>query len=236
MTLITLNVIAVILETEKGLYSKYKFWFDYFEYFSIAVFTVEYILRIWTCTVSKVYRNPVTGRLKFIFTPLALVDLISILPFYLPMFIAMDLRTVRILRLFRGFRLLKLGRYSDSIKQLGAVFKSRKEELFITMFSMSILLVLASSVMYYAENEAQPEQFSSILKSIWWGIITMTTVGYGDIFPITAVGKIFGAVVAIFGIGLFALPAGIIASGFTEAVQKKKEEKTCPHCGESLDG
>lgn len=232
ITLISLNVTAVVFETVESLSSQYALFFRFFELSSVLIFTVEYILRIWTCTANDMFRKPVTGRIRFMSTPMAIVDLLAILPFYLPMLIPLDLRIVRSLRLLRLFRILKVGRYSESIKTLGAVIKSKKEELVISMALVFILLLIASSFMYFVENEAQPEAFSSIPETMWWGVATLTTVGYGDVYPITVAGRVLGGVIAILGIGMFALPTGILASGFAEAIQRPREKKrACPHCG-----
>lgn len=233
--LISLNVIAVILETVKVLSINYLYYFRLFEVLSVAVFSIEYLCRLWSCTINKTLTNPVKGRIKFALTPLAIVDLLAILPFYLPMIIPIDLRFIRALRLMRLFRLFKIGRYSESLKTLGSVLKAKREELFITVFAVLILLVIASSMMYYVEKESQPEVFSSIPSAMWWGVATLTTVGYGDVYPVTAIGKFLGAIIAILGIGIFALPAGILASGLIEVIQKEKsEQRICPHCGKTL--
>lgn len=224
MFLISLNVIAVILETVESLASQHMTFFRTFEIFSVMIFTVEYISRVWSCTVSENYRSPFLGRIRFIFTPFAIVDLLAILPFYLPMLIPIDLRFIRALRLFRLFRIFKMGRYSDAFQILGNVLKNKKEELFITIFFIFILLILASSLMYFIEHEAQPEVFSSIPDAMWWGVITLTTVGYGDVCPITIPGKILGSIIALLGLGMFALPAGILAAGFLSEI-KKSEKK-----------
>lgn len=236
MGLIFLNVLAVILETEEALFLQYKNIFHWFEVISVAIFTVEYLLRLWSWTENEKFRHPFFGRIRYIFTPMALIDLFAILPFYLPMFIPIDLRFLRALRLFRVFRLLKVGRYVKSLRTIKNVFKEKKEELLITIFSVLILLVFSSSLMYFVECEAQPDKFSSIPAAMWWGMATLTTIGYGDMYPITTLGKFLGGFIAFLGIGLFALPAGILASGFAGEIQKKNEkEKKCPHCGQSID-
>ncbi|MDP3765775.1 MAG: ion transporter [Nanoarchaeota archaeon] len=234
MTLISLNVIAVILETVENLSFQYSYFFTMFEVFSVAVFTIEYLLRIWTCTADKRFENPITGRSRFVVTPLAIVDLIAVLPFYLPLIFPFDLRFIRVLRLFRLFRLLKMARYSESLRTLGNVFKAKKEELFITLFAVLILLIFASSLMYSIEHEAQPQAFSSIPNAMWWGVVTLATVGYGDVYPITPIGKFLGAIISLLGIGMFALPAGIIASGFAEELRRKRRKQICPHCKKSI--
>ena len=155
-------------------------------------------------------------------TPLAIIDLLAILPFYLPMIIPLDLRFIRAVRLFRLFRLFKMGRYSKAVFILKKVLKEKKEELVLIIFVIFLLLIIFSSLMYFIEKEAQPEAFSNIPEAMWWGIITLTTVGYGDVYPITPLGKILGALIAFLGIGMFALPAGILGSGLVEIVRKKE--------------
>jgi len=236
ITLISLNVIAVILETVESISSRHENFFIIFEMFSIVVFTIEYLLRLWACTADRRFENPLIGRIQFAVTPLIVVDLMAILPFYLPMIFPLDLRFIRILRLFRFFRLFKMARYSEALKMLGSVLRAKKEELVIALFVVLILLVLASSLMYFFENEAQSQAFSSIPASMWWGVATLTTVGYGDVYPVTPIGKALAAIIAILGIGMFALPTGILASGFAEEIQKRRvKRKICPHCGRNID-
>lgn len=236
MSLIFLNIVAIILETVKSISVNFSGVFRFFEIFSVIVFSLEYILRLWVCILNEDYQHPVKGRIKYMLTPLAVVDLLAVLPFYLPMVMVLDLRFLRAIRLLRLLRLLKIGRYSESIRTFANVFKKKKEELVITLFVIIILLIIVSSLMYYIENEAQPEIYSSIPASMWWGIATLTTVGYGDVYPITPLGKLFGALIAILGIGMFALPAGILGSGFVEEMQKKKLQKrvVCPHCKKEI--
>ncbi len=234
--LIFLNVVSVILETVKSLSVKYNEYFWEFEVFSVVIFTIEYILRLWSCNSSRRYKGVIVGRIRFALTPLAIVDLLAILPFYLPMLIPIDLRFLRALRFFRLFRIFKVGRYSRAFRTFGNVFKEKKEELFVAIFTVLILLVIASSLMYFVENEAQPNVFSSIPSAMWWGVATLTTVGYGDVYPVTPMGKFLGAIIALLGIGIFALPAGILASGFSEEISKRENrEKICPHCGKRID-
>ncbi|MDQ2693510.1 MAG: ion transporter [Chloroflexota bacterium] len=233
--LISLNVIAAILETEKSIYSHYAVFFKVFEAFSVGVFTIEYMLRIWTCTEYPEYSHPVVGRLRFVLSPFMLIDLLSFLPFYIPIW-QLDLRMLRIIRLFRLFRLLKMGRYAKSLVAIQKVLRAKREELGLTIFSGAILLIISSNLLYIIEHEAQPDRFASIPQAMWWGVVTLTTVGYGDIYPITPLGKIIGAIIAMLGIGLFALPAGIIASGFAAELQPRPAEAlVCPHCGKVLD-
>lgn len=235
LSLISLNVLAVILETVDSLVDDYSDLFTYFEYFSVTCFSIEYLLRIWCCNINKKYSGRLIGRLKFVLTPMALVDLLSIAPFYLPMITDLDLRFLRAIRLSRIFRLFKIGRYSNAYTLIKHVIILKKEYLVITIIFGSTLLIVASSLMYFIEHDAQPQVFSSIPATMWWGIITLTTVGYGDTFPITPLGKFLSGLLALLGIGLFALPAGILASGFSEEIQKQKCEPLCPHCGKNIN-
>lgn len=236
MLLIIANVCAIILETEPGIYSVYSDLFWYFEVFSVAIFSVEYLCRFWVCTENPVYAGPVRGRIKYALSAMSIIDLLAIAPFYLPMLLPINLRVLRMLRIFRIFRLFKLARYSDAIMMFGNVLRSKKEELLITLLIGLILLVISSTFMYYAENEAQPDKFSSISTSMWWAIVTLATVGYGDVFPVTPIGRFFGALTAMFGIGMFALPAGLLGSAFVEELQhqKRKKSEICPHCGRDI--
>ena len=229
--LIGLNVLAIILETEKGLFGEYETIFRYFEIFSIIIFTVEYCLRIWSCTSVEEYSHSFIGRVKYFFSPMALIDLIAIAPFYLTFIIA-DARILRILRFLRVLKVTKHFHHSNTFHIItNTIFKKRSELISSLVLMFSLLLICATGV-FFAENGAQPDKFSSIPSAMWWAVATLTTVGYGDIFPVTSLGKILGSVSAIFGIGLFALPAGLLASGFSDEMQKEK--KFCPHCGEKL--
>jgi len=236
VSLIVFNVIAVILETVHSLAEAYDPWFRVIEVFSVTIFTIEYLLRLWTCSLKKEYANPLTGRLRYAVTPLALIDFLAIAPFYLPMFLSVDLRFLRVMRLFRLLLLFKMARYSGSLQLIGNVIDDKKEELLIALSVTMAMLVLASGVIFYLEDEAQPEVFSSIPQAMWWGVTTMTTVGYGDIYPITPIGKMFGGLVSILGLGTFGLPVGIIAYGFVEEIQKKRIRPfNCPHCGKEVE-
>lgn len=241
LTIIILNVIFIILETVESVSMRMGKFFELFELLTLIIFTIEYVLRLWSCNSIDKYNGKLKGRIKFFFQPLTLIDLLAVIPFYLPHLIVIDLVYLRIIRFLRIFRIFKAARYSVALKNMGEVIRDKKEELIIVMFLLFIMLVIASSLMYYAENEAQPGDFASIPSAMWWGIITLTTVGYGDTFPITPLGKILGTVISIIGIGLFALPAGILGSGFVEKLHKQKKRNqmdsdsetkvlTCPHC------
>lgn len=233
--LILINVLAVMIETIEYFGEKYHLIFYYFELFSVAIFTIEYVLRIWSCLANEADKKPIIGRIRYASKPLVIIDLLAILPFYLPMVFPIDLRFVRILRVFRLFRMFKMVRYSRDLGIMMKVLREKKEELIITTFVVIIVLIFSSSLMYYAEHDAQPEVFTSIPSTLWWGVETLTTVGYGDLLPITTIGKICGGIIAIFGIGIFALPAGIIASGFVEVLHQESKMHKCPHCGKEIN-
>jgi voltage-gated potassium channel len=234
--LIVANIIAVILQTEPMLGERYAPFFDAFEAISVAIFTIEYLLRLWSITVDPRYQDPVTGRLRFMVTPLAIIDLVSVLPFYLPFFIPVDLRTLRVLRLLRVFRLFKVGRYSEAMEIFVRVYRNKRAELFVAVAIALVLLVISSSLMYSVEHDVQPDKFPSILGTMWWAMATLTTIGYGDVAPITPLGKVLSGCIAVIGIALFGLPAGIFASGFIEELQGKKGlPSVCPHCGEVIE-
>jgi len=235
LSLIALNVVALMVESVERIHSRFPEGFRAFEVFSVVVFTLEYVLRVWSSTLAQGFSHPVWGRVRFVLTPMALVDLSAVAPFYLP-FLGVDLRFMRAVRLVRLFRVLKLARYSAAIRLIGRVVRAKREELAVTLFVLSLLLVLASSLIYLCEHDVQPAAFPSIPAAMWWSVSTLTTVGYGDMYPVTAPGKIVASLVAILGIGMFALPTGILGAGFLEEVQARKgKRRTCPHCGKPLD-
>ncbi len=235
VALIVTNIAAIILETLEGIHSAYASLFSLFDVFSVIVFTVEYSLRLWACTVSPRYARPLRGRLGYATSAYAIIDILAILPFYLPMIIPFDLRVLRMLRLVRLARLFKLARYSDSMKTMSSVMREKKEDIVVALFIGSIALILSSTLMYYAEHDVQPDKFASIPDAMWWGIVTLATIGYGDVIPVTPVGKFIGVFTALIGIGVIAIPAGIVGSAFVEEMQKKREKRVCPHCGKRLD-
>ena len=227
VNLIFFNILMVILETVDTLYFRYKLWFIYFELFSVTIFSIEYVSRFWSCVENKT-KGETNGkaRLRYIFSFSAIIDLIAILPSLLAfLFPTVDLRFVRALRIFR---LLKFSRYSNSINTLLIVLWDQRKSLGAAFFILFIVLIISSSGMYIVEKDIQPDKFGSIPQSMWWSIVTLTTVGYGDVYPVTSMGKFFGSIIIILGIGTVALPSGILASAFTEYTrrnQKKYEDK-----------
>jgi len=221
ITLVVANVFAFMLSTVPQIEADYGRVFEQFEIFSVAVFTLEYFLRIWAAAEFSFSRNEASWktRLKYALRPLLLVDLAVILPFYLSFLFFIDLRVLRILRLFR---LLKLARYSPAMQSLVAVVSNEKRALFGAMMLMICLLLFASTGIYLVEHKAQPDAFGSVPQAMWWAIATLTTVGYGDVIPVTVMGKIFGGFVMLFGLGMFALPIGIMATGFSQESHRRE--------------
>ena len=219
--LISLNVIAIYLESVGPVYESYRRQFWYFEVFSVVVFTVEYLARVWSAIdLAEVHDSrPVIGRLKYMLTPIALIDLIAILPFYLSFYVSFDLRFLRVMRLLRLF---KLTRYSPALGALLDVIQQEAEALLAAFVVLLLMLVVSSGGIYLLEHELQPEAFGSMPSSMWWAIVTLTTLGYGDVVPISVGGKIFGGLIGLIGIGMIALPAAIMASGFAENVRNRK--------------
>ncbi|MCX8020720.1 MAG: ion transporter [Chitinophagaceae bacterium] len=241
ITLIILNVIAVMLETVPSLHDdpEEQLFFYYFDWFSVIIFTIEYILRVWSSNHEEKYKGSIRGRLKYMMTPGAIIDLLAFLPSYLHAFIGLDLRAIRILRLLRFLRLFRLTAYMKSSQMIANVFKKRRNELTLSFILVIFLIIIASCVMYFAEH-LHPEnqyKFTSIPATIWWAVVTLTTTGYGDMYPMTTLGKIMGIVIMLTGVAFFALPAGIISAGFLEEFRLNRLKKThrCPHCGEHIE-
>jgi len=209
----------------------YGTWFTLFESLSIAVFSVEYFARLWNAGARQ--DGGFRARLRWSRSPMALVDLFAVLPYWLP-FIGIDLRALRLVRLARVFRILKLGRYSVALQTFARVLVSKRFELIAAGGIGLATLFLAATLMYLVENIAQPDVFLSIPASMWWAVTTLTTVGYGDTYPMTPIGRFLGAIVAIIGIGMFALPTGILGSAFVEELHPGQRESVCPHCGGAL--
>lgn len=231
---IVANTAAMMLETVNGLQGQYSSALVVLEFASVIVFGAEYGLRIWAITCSPKYAHPFYGRLRYAVTPRALIDLFAILPSLFATRI--DLRFIRLARVIRMARMLKFGRYSRALDLVSSVVRDRAGDLSIAVALIMLLLVAASSLMYFAEHDAQPEAFSSIPATLWWGVTTITTVGYGDVYPVTLAGRLIAGVVALLGIGAFALPTSILGAGFLAQSSHKHEIEgdNCPTCGTPL--
>lgn len=222
-TLILLNLVAVSLESIDSLSQKYSDLFLIFELFSVTIFGVEYILRIWAMSANEAskFKTATGRRLEYIFSFTGLIDLIAILPSLLPLFLGeVDLRWLRVLRLVR---LLKISHYSSALEDLFSAIKAEKSAFGAALYLFCIALFVSSSLMYIAENTIQPEHFSSIPTTMWWSLITLTTVGYGDVSPITPIGKVVGAFTAIMGVCVVALLTGIVATAFANQISKRHD-------------
>lgn len=212
---------AVIIATVPPIGSRYAQPFEWFNIFSVIIFSLEYVMRVWTCIeLDDRSISNTKKRIHYFFTPMALIDFIVILPFYIGLFLSVDLR---ILRVFRLLRIFKLGRYSSAMQMLVQAIKQEYKVLFASFSILLIMMVLAASGMYMIEKDLQPEAFGSIPSAMWWAMATLTTVGYGDVIPITAWGRFFGGTITLLGMGMVALPAGILASSFSEQAHQKRE-------------
>jgi voltage-gated potassium channel len=207
--LIVISLIAFSIETLPNLSESTKYWLQLIEVICVVIFTIEYLLRIFVAD----------RKFKFIFSFFGMVDLLAILPFYLSF--GVDLRSLRTLRFVRLFRVFKLVRYNRAIRHFTSAIKTAKEEILLFLFITIILIYLSAVGIYYFENDAQPEHFSSIFSSLWWAIVTLTTVGYGDIYPITVGGRVFTFFILLIGLGIVAIPTGIISSALTKTINDK---------------
>ncbi|HVE60695.1 MAG TPA: ion transporter [Chitinophagaceae bacterium] len=235
IVLILMNVIAVMLETVPSIYEPHKKFFHYFDIVSVIIFTIEYVLRVWSCNHDPKYKHSLNGRIRYMFSLGALIDLIAILPFYIYSVASFDLRVLRILRLLRFLRLFRLTSYMKATRLIVNVFKSAKNELLLSLVLTLFLIIISSCLVYFCEHLAQPDKFTSIPGTMWWSVVTLTTVGYGDMIPITTLGKVFTSTILLAGVALFALPAGIITANFLHEIRRLRNQGkgiTCPHCGE----
>ena len=227
IALIVASVIAVILESVKALEIRFAAAFYWFEVFTVAVFTVEYALRLWisveTETEERPAPRPLVARLRFVSSFHAIIDLLAILPFYLLTFGLFGGADMRFLRAVRLLRVLKLTRYSSAFNTLVATIAENGRSLAASFFILLVVMMLAASGMYYFERHAQPADFGSIPAAMWWAFATLTTVGYGDVIPITVGGKVFGALITVVGLGMVALPTAILASGFAQQLRINSE-------------
>lgn len=235
--LVLLNTVIIVASTFEGVIDPYYKYTNIIEKFSILVFTIEYILRIWTSDLLRPNLKKIPAKLRYMCSSMAMIDLIAILPFYVPFFVQLDFRILWIMRIFRMLRILKITRYTKALGLIDKVLSEKKEQLLSSIFVVTVLMFTASVLMYYIEHPAQPEIFQNAFSGLWWGIATITTVGYGDIYPITALGKVVSGFIALLGIGLIAVPTGIISAGFAGHVDKsdKKEKEFCPYCGEKFE-
>ena len=227
--LIFLNVVAMMLESEPT-FTGWQQPLRYLAVLAVLAFTLEYALRIWSAPADPRYRAPIRGRLRFATGFFPLIDLLSIAPYL----VAWSIGEPGAAGLVRVVWLAKLGRHSRSLRLLGSVFRAQRRELLATGFVLMVLLAVASCAMFLVEHHAQPDVFRSIPATLWWSIVTITTVGYGDVVPVTTGGKIVGASVAALGVLAIAIPTSILGSGFHAALRSRTAPMYCPHCGQEV--
>ena len=220
IALIALNIVAFVLQTLPELSTRYQTAFASLLHFSMALFTLELLLRLWVAPLHPegLYTDPVRGRLRFLLSPVMLTDLLAVLSYHLGPAVLADLRFMRIVRLWWYLRVTN---HLPAVGTLGRVLKRERRTLFAVMLIMLTMLFIASSLVYLLEHERQPERFASIPHAMWWGMATLTTVGYGDVVPVSTMGRVLGVIIMLLGVGTFALPAGILASAFSEERKRR---------------
>ena len=225
--LILTNILGTVLESVPSFRVQFGSELSVFNTISIVLFTIEYMARIWSASPRW------SVRLRYAARPMLIIDLLAILPWYLPL-LGVDLRVLRLFRLLRVIRLLDLGGYASAHRVLRHMLRASRFELLMTLNLVGTLMLISSSAIYYVERHVQPEHFGSIPASMWWAVVTLTTVGYGDVYPITTGGRVLGAIIASLGIGVFALPTAILGGAFMDALKERRagrKEGVCPHCG-----
>lgn len=223
ISLICANVAAVIMESVEDISLVHGPIFRTFDVVSVLIFSVEYLARVWVAVdqPDPQFRHPLWGRLRWMATPMAVIDLLAVLPFYLDILLEIDLQVLRVLRVLRIF---KLSRYSLALTVIVDVAKQEARTIGAMIMVMFVIVVMSASLVYLAEHHVQPHVFKDIPTTMWWAVVTLTTLGYGDMVPVTFVGRLLGSVTAIFGIGMIALPSGVLASGFSEQLRLRREE------------
>ena len=225
--LIVINAVLVSLETISSLTVRYGQTFKLIEAISTGIFIVEYLLRSWVCVEQSRYAHPVNGRVSYALHLLPILDLIAIVTFWLPI----DLRFVRVVRMVRLLKVLRLERFEESLARITAGLQKRSAFIVLAITMMLISIYAAAALIYQLEHRAQPDVFTSIPATFWWAIETLTTIGYGDMVPKTALGKLCAGVISVFGIGIFALPTAIITAVIVEAGASDHKAAKCKHCG-----
>ena len=215
------SVAAVFLETIPAVHDPLKVEFYWFDTIAIAVFTIEYLLRLYAAPEREPHHSALSGRFSFVKKPSSLIDLVAIVPYYLQFLFAVDLRFIRVLRVLRA---LKLTRYNTALSTFAMVLKREKRAFSAAMFITVLITILSGAIVYEFEHAAQPEKFDTMPRAMYWAVITLASVGYGDISPVTPIGQAFTMVLAILGIGIVALPAGILGSAFSDQLHQQREQ------------
>lgn len=226
MALVILNITAITLGTVKSIYSEVGAWLYWFEGFCVAVFLVEYVMRLYRAPALEKYSGK-HGRICYLVSGFALIDFFAIAPYFVAFLIGIDSNAslLRVMRIVTLFRLAKLFRYQKALQLIGGVLKSKAPELSVCGLFICIFTFVSASILYMLENEAQPQIFSSIPASLWWAVVSVTTIGYGDIVPVTTVGKAVSGLLAFAGVALIAIPTSIIAGGFIEATSRESKKE-----------
>ena len=242
LVLIAANVTASIVETDTEVARDGQRFFHWFERVSVLIFTLEYVLRLWSCTVDSRFGGSVRGRIRMALTPMALIDLVAIAPFFVEVVLpgTLDLRFLRVLRLLRLLRLMRVARIADAFATVTRVLQGKRVELAVSLAVVVVAMLMSAGAIYFAERGEPGTLFTSIPRSMWWSIETITTIGYGDMIPTTPVGKLIGGIVGFIGICAVALPVGILSSGFIDELNRKKgdrreSERFCVRCGTQLE-
>lgn len=222
--LIVLSVIAAVLESEPEVSVGHDDLFQALELAFGVLFGVEYLARLWTAPLNPKYGSGIRGVLRYATTPAAVLDLLALSPAFI-IAIGGEAYLLRLFRLVRVLRLARLGRFSHAIVSLTEAVRSRRYELLLSVFVALLLLLVTSTLLYLVEGGTQPRTFGSIPRAMWWSIVTLTTVGYGDVFPQTPLGKVLAGLTAVTGIGLIAMPTGILASAFSDAIQRERQAR-----------
>lgn len=237
---IILNLLLAVFLTF-DISQKYKTYIYIVEFFTVLLFTLEYILRVWTSDYLYPEKSRLNASLKYILSFSGIVDFLSFFPFYLPFFFPHGVVAFRIFRVVRILRLFRVNQYYDSLNVISEVLKKKKMQLLSSVFIIFILMVASSLIMYDVEHKTQPDVFTNAFSGFWWATSTLLTIGYGDIYPLTYAGRILGIIIAFLGVGMVAIPTGILSAGFVEQMteiqtpQKTEHKPFCPYCGKKLE-
>lgn len=229
---IVTNALFVAIETLPSIGPAFRPYFLGFEILSTSIFAIEYLARLWVCVEQGRYAEPVWGRLRYALSPLPILDLIVILTFWS----AVDLRFLRVARMVRLLKVLNLAHFEQSLSRVGAALNRRKELLIVAVVMMVLCIYASAAILYQLEHSSQPKVFSSIPETLWWAMTTLTTIGYGDMVPITPFGKFCAGLISVFGIGVFALPTAIVTAAIVEAGASDNGSTVCKHCGKDAGG
>lgn len=233
LLVIAASVVMTVLESDPAVATRYEALFLWLHGIFGVIFTVELVLRVALYGSWAKPRSPFMAKLRYFGKPLNLLDAVALLPFLVPLFFPVNLAVLRALRLLRILRVLRLHRYHRAMRRLRRVLKEEREEIAVLVGLVMMVLLLASSLLHVVEREAQPDKYGSISGAMWWAVSALTTVGYGDVAPITPLGWFLASIIQILGIGVFALPAGVLAARLSSTV--KGSSHKCPHCGRTID-